>query len=84
MDAYHDGLARALTPCGVYETKDGCVFYVLRVDHGSLPGEFSVGRRPAQAKTLLLAGGEDIGYKPGTTSWIQGRTLEWLKPERIA
>lgn len=83
-DAYHDGLARALVQSGVYETKDGCVFYVLRVDPGSFPGEFRVGRRPAQVKTLLLTAEPSLGYKPGTCSWIQGMTLEWLKPERIA
>ncbi len=81
-DELHDSLARALEVGRVYETTNNQVFYVLRVDHGSEPGEFPSGRRPAQAKVVFLSG-PGTGWREGVPTWIQGLNLEWMTPVRI-
>ena len=84
LDSHHDDLARALIPGCAYETKDGCVFHVLKVDNGSKPGEFpNGGRRPAQARVFVLSSPRSV-LKEGSTRWLVGREIEWLVPKNIA
>lgn len=81
MDEFHDSLVRMLVPKLAYETATGAVLYVLAVDRGSEPGEFPAGRRPAQAKVLVLESG--AGHQEGAVKWIDGRSLELLAMKAV-
>lgn len=73
-DRFRDELARALQVGRAYTTRDGSVFHVLKVDPGSKPGEFLVGRRPAQAKVIYL-------YAPRRTKLCVPTTITGMNIE---